>query len=67
MKLIIKVRIILHAEPTETQNQDLRPLLDLFRYNESNGGLRIGKRVSVENYIFQGKHYYLSLREFLIS
>ena len=30
----------------------MRPLLDLFEYQESNGGLRIDKWASVENQVF---------------
>ena len=63
LNLIIKVCIVLCARPTESQNQDLRPLSDLFWRHKSNRGLRIGKRTSVENRIFWGKHYYLDLLE----
>ena len=43
MKLIVKLYLVLHAGPIETQNQDLRPLPDLFRHHESNVSLRFGK------------------------
>ena len=67
MKLTVKVCIILHVGPTNAQNQDLRPLPDLFQCHEYNNGLRIGKQAFVEDRIFQGKHYYLDLREILIT
>ena len=39
IKLLIKVRLILRAEPTETPNQNLRPFPNLFRRKESIGSL----------------------------
>ena len=41
--------------------------LGLIRCHEFNGGLKIGKRASVENYIFLNKLYCLDLREILIT
>ena len=67
VKLIIKLCLILRAGPTEIWNQDPRPLSNSFRCPESNGSVRIDKRASVENHIFQDKHYCLSLCEFSIS
>ena len=34
---------------------------------ESNGGLKISKRASIRNYVFQGKLFHLGLRETLIT
>ena len=67
MKLTINVCLVFHVGPIGTQNQDLRPLPDLFRQCESNGSLRIGKRAFVENHIFRSKHYCLNLREISVS
>ena len=38
------IYLILRAGPTETRNQEPRPLSDLFQRHESNGSLRFGKR-----------------------
>ena len=54
-KLLIKVGLVLRAESTETPNQTLRPLPDLFRHHESIGGIRIFKRVAIKKIIFLGK------------
>ena len=67
VKLTIKACLILRVGPTETHNQDVRPLLDSFRHHESNSSLRIDKRAFIENHIFCGKRYCLVLREISIS
>ena len=59
-KMPIKVYLVLCSGPTETQNQNLRPLLNSFWGHKSNGSLRIGKQASIEKHIFWGKHYYLN-------
>ena len=49
----VKVCLVLHARLTRTQNQNYpKPLSDSFGDYESNSGLRIDKRTSVENHIF---------------
>ena len=53
-KLSIKLCLVLRAWPTESPNQNLRPLLDLFRHHKSTGCSRIAKRAIVEMLIFQG-------------
>ena len=66
-KLSVYICIVLHAGPTETRNQKSRPLLGLFRPHKSNGGLRFGKRASIENFgFFQGKPDFLKFREIAI-
>ena len=40
---------------------------DSFQLQESNDSLRILKRASVRNHIFQSKHFCLDLRETLIT
>ena len=67
VKLIIRICLVLRARPIETQNQDLRPLSNSFRRHKSNGGLKIDKRASVKNRIFQDKHYCLDLRKILVT
>ena len=52
VKLRVKVYIVLSVRPTRAQNQDLRSPPDLFRRNESNGDVKIGKWVFIENHIF---------------
>ena len=63
----LKYFLILHIAPTGTRNQDLRPLLDSFHHDESNGSLRFDKRPSVQNYIFRGEPYCLDLHEISIT
>ena len=46
--------LVLHAGP-------------MFRFHESNGGIKIDKRASVENYIFQGKLFRFDLHKTLIT
>ena len=58
---------VLCAGPTGTQNQNLRPIPDSFRYHKSNGSLRVNKRAFVENRIFRGNYYCLDLHEFYIT
>ena len=64
---LVKVCFVLRAEPTRTQNQNLRPLPDSFQCCESNGSLRIRKWDSVENCVFWDKHHCLVLHEISIS
>ena len=45
--------LVLRAGPTRTRNLKLRPLSDLFRCHEFNGGLRIGKKTFIENHVFE--------------
>ena len=47
---------------TGTQNQKLRPVLDLFQCHKSNGGLGFFKQATVENLVFRGNYYYIHLR-----
>ena len=67
VKLTIKICLILRVGPTGTWNQDLRPFSNSFQCYESNVGIKIGKRASIENYIFRGKPYYLDLREISVT
>ena len=41
VKLMVKLCLVLHARPTGTQNQDPKPLSDLFWCHKSNSSLRI--------------------------
>ena len=59
--------LVLRVRPTGTWNQELRPLSNLFRCHEFNGSLRISKRDSVRNHVFQGKLFLLDLCETLIT
>ena len=47
--------LVLRAGPIGTQNQKMRPLMDLFQRHERNDDLRILKRAPVRNHIFRGK------------
>ena len=66
VKLIVKVCLILCTGLTGAWNHNLILLSDLFQHHKSNDRLRIDKQASVENRIFQCKHYYLGLCEILI-
>ena len=55
------------CRPTETLNQDLRPLSDSFQHHKFNGILRFNKWASIENHIFWDKPYYLDLHEISIT
>ena len=46
VKLIVKICLVLRANPIGTQNQDPRPLPDLFWRYKSNGILKIDKWAS---------------------
>ena len=46
---------VLFVGPTGTRNQKTRPPTDSFRCHKRDGGLRILKRASIKNHIFQSK------------
>ena len=52
-KCQFKFCIVLRAKPIETRSHALRSLSNSFRYHKSNNSLKIGKRDSVENHVFQ--------------
>ena len=43
VKNAIKICLVLRVRPTKSQNQNLRPLPNLFQFRKSNENLRIGK------------------------
>ena len=67
VKLTVWYCLNLSARPTETRNQNLRPLPDLFQCHASNGSIRFDKQASVEKCIFRDKLDYLDLYEILIT
>ena len=51
-KLSIEVYLVSRAGSTDTRNQNLRSISDLFRRHESNENFRIAKRATIEKLIF---------------